>query len=108
MKRFPRRGDIWWADVADDDTRPCVLLTSDKVLPRMSNVTLVIATSTIRGLDTEVLLTPEEHGVDNRCVVNCHNIQTVPLTSLVEFISHADVDTMNAVDDAIRIALDIA
>ena len=107
MNSGPRRGDIWWVDLADAGIRPAVIVTSDGVLPRLLNVTLIPVTSTIRGVDTEVELTPEENGVDLPCVANCHNIQTVPKASLLQLISRADADTMNAIDEAIHLALDL-
>ncbi len=107
MNNVARRGDIWWARIGSAGIRPAVILTSDAALSRLTNVTLVPVTSRVRGLDTEVLLTPEQHGLDRRSVANCHNILTVHRTNLIAFISHTDQETMNAISEAIHIALDL-
>lgn len=104
----PRRGDIWWTDFGGDyGTRPGVIVTSDKLLPHLTNVTLIVVTTRIRSLYTEVLLPATEHALDEDSAANCSNILTVPKSRLMEFISHADLDTMNAIATAIHEALDL-
>lgn len=105
--RVPRRGDIWWGDFADAGRRPAVIVTSDALLPRLTNVTVVTLTTRVRGVNTEVAFSREEHGLDEDSVANCNNIITVPKASLIAYISHADLDAMNAIADAIHIALDL-
>ena len=100
-----RRGELWWADLDDGKRRPVVLLTRDATLPSLTNVTVAPCTRTSRGIDTEVELTPAEHGVDVECVVSCDNIQTIEQSRLFRRINLLDVDTMNAVDEAVRVAL---
>jgi mRNA interferase MazF len=60
---------------------PAVLVTRQVAIPALSNVTVVLVTSTIRDLRTEVELGPEE-GLDRICVANCDNVLTVPRGAL--------------------------
>ena len=56
----PRRGDIWWIDFGEaGGKRPSIILTSDKLLPHLTNVTAVVVTTRIRGTETEVRLAPQ-------------------------------------------------
>ena len=107
MSRSPRRGDLWWADLETAGARPAVLLTSNAYLPHLTNVTVAMVTGTIRGGDTEVVLEPADHAVAKRSAVNCHNIFTIPKANLIKFMTQLDIDAMNAIDEAIGVALDL-
>ena len=106
--RAPRRGDIWWADFGPYGGRRLgVVLTRDSLLPHLTNVTLVSTTTTIRGIATEVLLTPRGNGVPRRCVVNGSNVHTIPQSDLLAFVSRLDGLTLYAVVEALHDALDL-
>lgn len=83
----PRRGEIWWADFGDSGgRRPGVIVTSDKLLPHLTNVTCIVVTSRIRGIDTEVSLPAAEHNLHRDSAANCNNILTIPQANLIELI----------------------
>ncbi len=71
-----RRGEIWFAATPGGD-RPVLVLTRDPVAERIRNVVVATLTRTVRGLVSELDLTPEVDGVPTPCVVNFDNLHTV-------------------------------
>ena len=56
-----RRGEIrWYTFRPPDKRRPVLILTRDEILERMGEVIVAPVTRTIRGLRSEVLLTPDD------------------------------------------------
>jgi mRNA interferase MazF len=62
---------------APDKQRPVLILTRGSALEYLSRVTVAPITSTVRGVPSEVVLGPED-GMKQVCVVNLHNVVTVP------------------------------
>lgn len=71
-----KRGEIWFASTPGGD-RPVLILTRDPVADRVGTVVVAALTRTIRGLVSELELTPDADGVPTYCVVNFDNIHTV-------------------------------
>lgn len=71
------RGDIWFAATPGGD-RPVLVLTRDPAADRIGSIVVAALTRTIRGLVSELLLTPVDDGVPTDCVVNFDNLHTVP------------------------------
>jgi mRNA interferase MazF len=86
-----RRGEIrWYTFAAPDKRRPVLLLSRDLVVERLSEFIVVPATRTIRGINTEMVLT-EEDGMPVACALNFDHISLakrdrvgVALTNLKE------------------------
>lgn len=55
-----------------------LLLTRDPVADRIGSVVVAALTRTIRGLASELELTPADDGVPTSCVVNFDNLHTLP------------------------------
>jgi mRNA interferase MazF len=56
-----RRGEIRWYTFRNPDKRrPVLILTRDEIIDRLNEVIVVPVTRTIRGLTTEVVLTPDD------------------------------------------------
>lgn len=72
-----RRGEIWFAGTPGGD-RPVLILTRDPVAGRIGSVVVAALTRTVRGLTSELELTPEDDGVPSACVVNFDNLHTLP------------------------------
>ncbi len=72
-----QRGDVWFAATPGGD-RPVLVLTRDPVAGRIDSVVVAALTRTVRGLISELQLTPEEDGVPTQCVVNFDNLHTLP------------------------------
>ena len=69
-----RRGEIrWYTFRLPDKRRPVLILTRDEVISRLNEIIVVPATRTIRGLTTEVELTPED-GMPVACALNFDHI----------------------------------
>jgi mRNA interferase MazF len=89
-----------------DKARAVVVLTRELVRPHMDRVTVAPITTTIRGLSTEVPVGPA-NGLDNRCVVSCDNIVTVPKSALDRQIGHLLPAQEAALTAAIHAAFDL-
>lgn len=71
-----RRGEVWFAATPGGD-RPVLVLTRDPVADRMGAVVVAALTRTVRGLVSELELTPAADGVPTACVVNFDNVHTI-------------------------------
>ncbi len=69
-----RRGEIrWYTFAAPDKRRPVLLLTRDDVMEALIECFVVPATRMIRGIATEVLISPED-GLPTACTLNFDHI----------------------------------
>jgi mRNA interferase MazF len=69
-----KRGEIrWYTFRLPDKRRPVLILTRNEVIDRLNEIIVVPATRTIRGLTTEVGLTPED-GMPVACALNFDHI----------------------------------
>ncbi|MCO5329733.1 MAG: type II toxin-antitoxin system PemK/MazF family toxin [Ilumatobacteraceae bacterium] len=75
-----RRGDVWFAAIPGGD-RPVLVLTRDPVASRIGSVVVAALTRTVRGVVSELPLTPAD-GVPTDCVVNFDNVHTIPRDAL--------------------------
>jgi mRNA interferase MazF len=71
------RGEVWFAVTPGGD-RPVLVLTRDPVADRIGSVVCAALTRTVRGLVSELPLSPQSDGVPTECVVNFDNIHTLP------------------------------
>lgn len=60
----------------------------------------------MRDLPTEVAL-DERHGLERESVVNCDNLLTVPKASLVRWRGRLGVDGLDALEQAVSVALEL-
>jgi mRNA interferase MazF len=72
-----QRGEIWFAATPGGD-RPVLVLTRDPVADRVGAVVVAALTRTVRGLVSELELTPDADGVPTHCVANFDNLHTLP------------------------------
>jgi len=86
-----------------DKSRPVLVLTRELVRPHLSTVTIAPITTTIRGLSTEVLCGPA-NGLEDRCVVACDHITTIPARRLGQqigrLLDEQEVDLTRAIHAA--------
>jgi mRNA interferase MazF len=59
----------WYTFAAPDKRRPVLVLSRDSVIDHLNEVVVVPATRTIRGIDSEVVLTPDD-GMPAACALN--------------------------------------
>jgi mRNA interferase MazF len=97
-------GDVWWAETQHAGRRPAVVLTRPETLPRLPVVLAAFATTTIRGLDTEVLL-DEAEGLPRSCALNLDTPELLPKAMLVEQIGRLTPEKMVEVCRALAAAV---
>jgi mRNA interferase MazF len=85
---------VWLAEL--DKRRPVVVLTRDPLGRVLHSVIVGPVTSTVRGLSTEVELSPAD-GVGKRSVVNLDNLQLLSRTRLVRRVGRAAPATMEQI-----------
>ena len=101
-----RQGEVrWYTFTPPDKRRPVLLLTRASAISFLNSVTVAPITTQIRDIPTEVLLTPEEDGVHEVCVVNLDNIQTVQKQRLGPLITTLSFRRMQDAQRALRFAV---
>ncbi len=98
------RGDVVWHKFKEPDkTRPVLILTRNGAIPELNSISIVPITTTIRDIESQVVLT-EEDGLREVCAVNADGIQTIPKDKLGSYITHLSDERMREVFEAIRFA----
>lgn len=99
------RGDVYWYRFAPPDKRrPVVILTRSSALEYLTRVVVAAVTTRVRGIPSEVLLTPGD-GMPEPSAVTLDNIYTVPVAALGERITTLSRAHMRAVREGIEFAL---
>ena len=99
------QGDIYWYTFKQPDkNRPVLILTRPSAIPYLTSLTVAPLTTTIRGIPTEVILTPDA-GVEEACVVTLDNLQTILKNNLGAFITSLLKEKMHEVRLAISFPL---
>ncbi len=102
-----RKGEIWWAELPKPSgRRPVLILTRDEAVRVRDYITIAELTTNNRHISTEVPLKKED-GLPKECVVNLGVINTVPKGLLDEFIVTLSDEKMQAVEKALKFALDL-
>ena len=106
MSTEPRRGEVWWCELADAGRRPVVVLSRDAAIPRMRRTLIAPCTTTVRGLASEVVLEPGDDPIPRRSAVNLDSVESVAVATLVERLGRLSGDRMRALCDALEVAVD--
>lgn len=106
MTPLPRRGDVWWCELPDIARRPVVVLSRDAAIPRLRRVLVAPCTTTIRNLQSEVLLEPGEDPVPRRSVANLDSLESVSVAVLVERLGVLSGSRMAEMCAALAVAAD--
>ncbi len=89
-----------------DKRRPVVVVSRDDVGGRRDSTTIALVTTTIRGLPSEILLDHRD-GFAEACAVNCDDLHSVPKTRLERRLGRLSEMRIEALDDALRFALQL-
>jgi mRNA interferase MazF len=81
-----KRGEVRWAVHPDWPRRPVLVLTRDEAIDRLNVVFVVLATTNIRGMPTEVELRPEDR-MPRPCVLSADNVASLPKGHLGNLIT---------------------
>ena len=101
-----KQGDVYWYTFrAPDKRRPVLILTRNSAISYLTGITVAQITTTLRGVPSEVALTPGDDGVFEECVVNAYNIQTIQKDQLGDLITQLSPERMREVRAAIEFAL---
>ncbi|MGH9064051.1 MAG: type II toxin-antitoxin system PemK/MazF family toxin [Acidimicrobiales bacterium] len=79
----PRRGEVWWGEIADLGRRPFLVMTRPAAIPVLHSVLAAPVTRTIRGIPTELPLGPDD-GMPAECAASFDNLRVVAKAFLVE------------------------
>lgn len=106
MTALPARGEVWWCELPDIGRRPVVVLSRDAVIPRHQRALVAPCTTTVRGLDSEVVLEPGEDPIPLRSAVNLDSVESVSVAVLVERLGRLADLRMRDVCAALAVAVD--
>ena len=102
----PRRGELWWCELAGIGRRPVVVLSRDAAITRLGRSLVGPCTTTVRGLPSEVLLEPGVDPVPRLCAVNLDSVESVSVGVLVDRLGRLSDQRMREVCDALSVAVD--
>ncbi len=98
------RGDVYKIKFKEPDkVRPALILTRTEAIDKLNAVTIIPITSTIREISSQVFLDRFD-GMENECVVNVDNIQTVSKQKVGAYITHLSNERMDEVFEAMKFA----
>jgi mRNA interferase MazF len=105
---LPARGEVWWVRV--DKLRPAVVVQTDAVRePRVRSFLVVPLTSRLHleGLPGNLRLEKRATGLPRPSVANLYDIQKVLSADFVERLGHLSQEQRQALDDSLRLVLDL-
>lgn len=103
-----KRGEVWWAEQPEPiGRRPVLLLSRSEAYSIRNAVTVAQITTTIRNIPVEVILDKKD-GLSQLCVVNLDTITTIRKSILTEKICVLKFEKIQAVDQAIKFALELS
>lgn len=97
-------GDLYWAEVPHAGRRPVAILTRPEALGRLPVVLVAPATTTTRGLATEVELNVAD-GAPRPCVLNLDTPELISSAVLVEHIATLSDRKMSQICQALARAV---
>lgn len=97
------RGDVWWVEDPGAGRRPHLVLTRGGAIPVLNAVLAVPATTSMRGIPTEVSLSTED-GMPAECVLTVDNTTLLPKSFFIERICTLGPERMESVCRALALA----
>jgi mRNA interferase MazF len=97
------RGEVWWVEHPAWGRRPYLVLSRQSAIPLLHSVLTVPATTTIRGIPSELGLDRED-GMPRACVLSFDNLVVVPKSYFTNRICRLSIEKMREVCDAVAIA----
>lgn len=98
------RGEVWWYEHPSTGRRPMLILTRDPAIQVLNQVLGVPATTTIRGIPTEVELDSSD-GMPRPCALTLDNVLPIRPELCTERITSLGDDRMSDVCAALRVAV---
>jgi mRNA interferase MazF len=97
------RGDVWWYEPPDAKRRPALVMTRAEAAQSLNELFVILATTTVRGLPTEVELGPQD-GMPRDCVLNADHAGAADKAFLTERIARLGPERMVEVCRALAFA----
>lgn len=94
------RSEVWWYEPPDHKRRPALVMTRQEAIGRLNALFVVLATTNIRNLDTEIELGPQD-GMPQSCVLNADQIAAVGKVFLMKRITTLGAEKMSEVCQAL-------
>jgi len=101
----PMRGEVWWCELPEVSRRPVVVLSRDNAISRIRRAVVAPCTTTIRGLDSEVLLEPGDDPVPLRSVANLDSVENVSIATLTDRLGRLSDSRMREICGALAVAV---
>lgn len=95
------RGEVWWYEHPRAGRRPFLILTRTEAVAVLNQVLAVPATTTVRGIPTEVGLDRAD-GMPIACVLSLDNVALIRPALCTERITALSSEKLRAVCDALR------
>lgn len=97
------RGEIWWHEHPVRERRPYLILTRNEAIPLLNQVLAVPATTTIRGIPTEVALGRHD-GMPRKCVLSFDNATLIRTSLCTTRITSLSPQKMTEVCEALKLS----
>ena len=105
MSELPQRGELWWCELPEIARRPVVVLSRAEAIRRLKRVIVAPCTTTIRDLESEVLLEPGEDPVRRTTAVNLDSVESVSVGAMVEPVGRLSEFRMRHICQAMAAAV---
>ncbi len=100
-----KRGEVRWFEFQPPDKRrPVLVLTRNSIIPYLNEVTVAPITSSVRGIPSEVDLSPGD-GMPTEYAINLDYLQTVPKSKIEKLITTLSEAKLSEVAPALCFAL---
>lgn len=110
--REPSRAEVWMVDLSPTrgheqaGRRPALVVSVDLFNHGPAGLVVVLPLTTkAKGIPFHVVIDPPEGGLRSRSFVKCEDVRSVAKERLARRLGSVSPDTMNAVEDRLRILL---
>ena len=110
----PARGDVWLVDLnpirgrEHSGQRPAMVVSVDLFNSGPADLIVVLPiTSQAKGIPFHVQLNPPEGGVTKNSFIKCEDVRSISKQRLIRRFGSVSVKTIDAVEDRLRILLDL-
>jgi len=95
------RGEVWWYEHPRAGRRPFLVLTRSEAIAVLNQVLAVPATTTVRGIPTEVALDRTD-GMPRACVLSLDNLALIRPALCTRRITTLSPEKLHAVCDSLH------
>ena len=100
----PSRGEVWWYERPEEKPRPVLIITRDEAIGKLNEILVVPATSTVRGIATEVPIGRDD-GMPKAGALSLDNTFLARKALLTERITTLGPDKLHLVCTALATAV---